>query len=309
MVKYTLEQWVEKSNEVHKNKYDYSKAIYKLAKDKVCIICPIHGEFMQSASKHLSGQACPKCSKVYKWSTLEWIDASNIIHNNKFDYSKTIYVNAITKVKIICPEHGEFEQIPYDHQISKTGCTKCSREDVAEDRRFTLEEFIEKANIIHKNLYDYPNQSYKNMQTPIKIICNKHGIFEQLPSNHLRGSGCPICNYSKGELLIYNWLKENNIKFKAQFELITSEIARNSNLLVIDFFVKHNEKQYFIEYDGIQHFEFNSFFHKTEEDFFKQQRRDRVLNEFCELHKDKVTLIRLDHTQSDNQIIEILNKI
>lgn len=100
--------------------------------------------------------------------------------------------------------------------------------------------------------------------------------------------------------------------FKAQFELITSEIARNSNLMIIDFFVKIGEKQYFIEYDGRQHFEYITHFHKSLEDFEKQQRRDRVLNDFCELHKDKVTLLRFNYKQTDQEIIcllqEYLNK-
>lgn len=102
---------------------------------------------------------------------------------------------------------------------------------------------------------------------------------------------------------------ENNVKFKSQFELITSEIARNSNLIRIDFFVKYNGKQYFIEYDGVQHFEYISHFHRGGIiDFEKQQRRDKVLNEFCELHKDKVTLIRFNYLQKEDDIIKLLGK-
>lgn len=65
--------------------------------------------------------------------------------------------------------------------------------------------------------------------------------------------------------------------------------------MLIDFFIIHKKKQYFIEYDGIQHFEYNSYFYKSEEDFEKQKRRDKVLNDFCELHKDKVTLLRIKY--------------
>lgn len=77
--------------------------------------------------------------------------------------------------------------------------------------------------------------------------------------------------------------------------------------MLIDFFVKHNDKQYFIEYDGIQHFEYVPHYHRNNiENFEKQQRRDNVLNDFCELHKDKVTLIRFKYTQSKEEVIEIL---
>lgn len=105
-------------------------------------------------------------------------------------------------------------------------------------------------------------------------------------------------------------MQENNIKFVTQFELITPEIAKNTNLMKIDFFVKHNDKQYFIEYDGIQHFEYVPYFHKGGIiDFEKQMNRDRVLNDFCELHKDKVTLIRFKHDQSDEEIFSELKEI
>lgn len=80
--------------------------------------------------------------------------------------------------------------------------------------------------------------------------------------------------------------------------------------MLIDFFVKHQEKQYFIEYDGIQHFEYTPFFHNGGIiDFDKQVQRDKVLNEFCELHKEKVTLIRFDHTQEKEEILLVLEEV
>ena len=81
-------------------------------------------------------------------------------------------------------------------------------------------------------------------------------------------------------------------------------------MIKIDFFVKHNDKQYFIEYDGEQHFKYIPHFHKGGEiDFENEQRRDKVLNDFCELHKDKVTLIRFKYNQSNEEIINQLNKL
>lgn len=97
--------------------------------------------------------------------------------------------------------------------------------------------------------------------------------------------------------------------FKTQFYIKTPEIARNSNTIIIDFFIKIGNEQYFIEYDGKQHFEYIPFFHKGGIiDFEKQQRRDRVLNDFCELHKERVTLIRFKYDQSNEEVINKLNK-
>lgn len=52
-------------------------------------------------------------------------------------------------------------------------------------KKLTTEEFIEKSKAIHDNKYDYSLVEYINSQTKIKIICPKHGEFEQKPNNHL----------------------------------------------------------------------------------------------------------------------------
>lgn len=303
----TKQEFIEKGNWVHTNKYNYDRVNYINRRTKVIIICPIHGEFEQQAGSHLQGCGCPKCANNLKYTTDSFIDRSNIIHSNRYDYSLVNYVDNKTKVKIICKVHGVFEQIPNGH-LQGWGCEKCSYELRGEQHRSNTESFIKSAFLVHRDLYNYDKVNYTNCSDAVIIICKEHGEFYQRPSDHLGGCGCPACNYSKKELLIFNWLKENRIRFKSQFELITSEVARNSNLIKIDFFVKQNEQQYFIEYDGIQHFEYVPYFHKEGIiDFDKQQRRDKVLNDFCELHKDRVTLIRFNYKQTNEEILKIMN--
>ena len=98
-------------------------------------------------------------------------------YNNKFDYSKVNYINYISPVTIICPIHGEFETTPINHYKSETGCSKCGREKANKSESLTLEEFIQKANLIHGNKYDYSKVVYVNNYTPITIICPEHGEF------------------------------------------------------------------------------------------------------------------------------------
>jgi predicted GIY-YIG superfamily endonuclease len=63
--------------------------------------------------------------REYKKDTLEdFIIKANEIHGDKYDYSKTNYINRRTKIKIICPIHGEFEQNP-GHHLNGSGCPKC----------------------------------------------------------------------------------------------------------------------------------------------------------------------------------------
>lgn len=47
----------------------------------------------------------------------EFIQEANIIHNNKYDYTKTNYINSKTKIIVICSTHGEFKICP-SHQYN-----------------------------------------------------------------------------------------------------------------------------------------------------------------------------------------------
>lgn len=125
----TTEEFIKKAKEVHGIKYDYSKSNYIGAKKKICIICPVHGEFLQIACEHLKGHGCPDCGrkKIALQETFtkeEFIKRSNEIHNGKYDYSDVEYCNNKIKIKINCPIHGYFWQKPYLH-LQGCGCPKC----------------------------------------------------------------------------------------------------------------------------------------------------------------------------------------
>ena len=192
MRKKTLEQFIEEANNIHNNKYDYSLVKYINSSTNVKIICPIHGEFEQKPIKHINAkQGCKKCSaiKVHdkQRNTLDdFIKRSKEKHGDKYDYSNTNYVSIGKKVKIICSIHGEFEQTPHNHMSGK-GCKYCGG-----TTKMDTKLFIIKAKEIHGDKYDYSKVDYELSRKPIKIICPKHGEFEQTPNNHLsKGQGCP----------------------------------------------------------------------------------------------------------------------
>jgi hypothetical protein len=166
--------YINKFKEIHNDKYDYSKSEITTYHKEILIICPEHGEFYQRASVHLKGHGCPKCSlksrsKKRTLNTNDFIEKSNIIHNNKYDYSKTIYKKAVEKVIITCNEHGDFLQSPNSH-LGGHGCPECSNV-----KKPSTDEFVEKAIKIHGNKYDYSKVDYINARTKVKIICSKHG--------------------------------------------------------------------------------------------------------------------------------------
>ena len=192
----TKEEFIEKSKIAHGDKYDYSKVEYKNNSTKVCIICPEHGEFWQSPNSHMNGNGCPKCSKQYM-DTEYFIECAKKIHGNKYDYSKVEYINAKTKICIICPEHGEFWQKPNGH-LNGYGCPKCGKKTAIEKLKIGKDKFIQKSIESHGGeKYDYSQVVYVSTNKMVDIICPKHGVFKQTPYNHIRGGECPFCTYER----------------------------------------------------------------------------------------------------------------
>lgn len=117
----------------------------------------------------------------------EFINRAKSIHGDKYDYSLVQYKNIDTKVTIICPQHGKFDQIPY-HHTKGCGCKDCSGITTV-----TTDSFIIKSKKIHNNKYDYSLVKYKNFTTKLIIICPRHGEFMQNAADHLSGRGCMSC--------------------------------------------------------------------------------------------------------------------
>jgi very-short-patch-repair endonuclease len=187
-VKFTKEDFIKNSNKIHDNKYDYSLVEYEKSSKKVTIICRKHGEFQQRASNHLRGRGCVLCKKSKIYDTNKFIEMSNYIHNNVYEYKKTYYKGSHTYVIITCKKHGDFRQTPTNH-LSGKGCSKCA----TESNRLIINDFIDRSNEIHNFKYDYSLSEYKNIRTKVIIIYKEHGNFKQIPKNHLNGQGCPRC--------------------------------------------------------------------------------------------------------------------
>lgn len=268
---------------IHNGKYDYSLVDYKSSHNKIKIICPIHGEFEQEARSHSRGNGCPLCAGLAKGNNKKFILISNDIHNNKYDYSLVDYKNSKTKVKIICPHHGEFEQIAFDH-MSGIGCSKCSNK-----HKHNIKSFIDKSREVHGDKYIYDFVNYKNNKTHVKIICPKHGEFMVRPDNHIISKdGCPVCSESVGEREISLFLIKNNIEFE-RYKIFKN--CKHINSLPFDFYLP--DMNICIEYDGKQHFEPIKWF-GGEESLIKQKLRDEIKNQYCKDNDIKLIRIRYD---------------
>jgi len=274
-LKKDTETFISEARKVHGDKYDYSKVEYFTTKDKVCIICPKHGEFWQQPASHLRGANCPECSGLKPITIDVFKKRSALIHDDKFDYSKVYFDSVSEKVCIICPEHGEFWQSALSH-MHGYGCPKCSGKYM--DTQF----FKEKAAKVHHGKYDYSKVVFIGSFQKVIIICPIHGEFEQVASYHLAGNGCPRCNERQLERDVHALLRRNHIKFIAQksFDWLVYD-----GKMFLDFYLP--DHGVVIECQGLQHFEAIDFF-GGEDGFERTKSRDERKRFLCEKHGLKV---------------------
>lgn len=247
----TIEDFIEKAKAVHGNKYDYSEVNYTNNSTKVCIICPVHGEFWMTPNAHLSAKHnCPKCThQSYKYSLKEFTQQIKAKYPN-IDICSTQYCSKNDNGIFICNcidedgnKHGFFEKKYID--ALRNGCPKCGKY-----AKLNEKIFAEKANKIHNGKYDYSKVKYVGNEIKVRVICPIHGEFLQTPHSHLRGTGCPLCSKENNinETSLYQYIK-SNISIEVIREKKFEWLGRKS----LDIFIPQIKVA--IEYQGEQHFE------------------------------------------------------
>lgn len=296
----TTESFIEESNIIHNNFYDYKNVVYVNNYTPVAICCPKHGIFYQKPKNHLKGMGCRLCANT-KMDTSSFIQRAIKIHGNVYDYSLVKYKSGCNEVSIICSKHGVFKQKPH-HHLKGCGCPKCAIEQRAEKCAYTTKEFIEKANIIFDNLYDYSKVNYVNSTTPVNIICKEHGSFLQKPVFHLQGHGCPCCKASKSSLIIKEYLESCNINVKTEQTLHYADNTWGFSDFSTDYGL--------IEFDGEQHFKANDYF-GDETALIVTRKKDIQKNNYCKQNYIPLLRIRFDQMDKYKEMIDdfIVNNI
>tara|TARA_R110002072_G_scaffold45565_5_gene126937 strand:- start:142749 stop:144743 length:1995 start_codon:yes stop_codon:yes gene_type:complete len=313
--------FIEQSNIIHNNKYDYSKVVYTGIHDSVEIIChevskygDIHGSFFQEPNSHKNdGQGCPLCDPGHAQQLgghEYFINEARAIHGDKYQYLDE-YRGSTTKIRILCKElddsgniHGIFEQAPDCHKNGQ-GCPRC---DPANAQRLGGHEyFLDKANKQHSNKFTYLDE-YNGSMTKMRIYCpstNKqgvaHGIFEQTPYQHKKSvHGCPRCldeiTISKQAQLVKDILREygyvQDVTMKSEWSDDVN-LRSNKPLRIDEYLIK---EKLMIEVDGCQHFTQNGF-STDRETFINALNRDLLKDKYAIEHK--VNLLRLPYDMSE----------
>jgi hypothetical protein len=293
--KMSTETFIERSIKIHNNEYDYSKTDleHRDEKGRVCVICPKHGEFWVKPSHHLDGHKCKRCisSKPRRrkdgsnsMGLEEFIKRARKVHGDKYDYSSTNYINSSTDVCIICPIHGEFNQIPDNHLRGK-GCRECGFESSHKKQRKTTEQFILECKSLYGDLFDYSKSVYQGNKKDVIVKCNKCGKeFKITPHNHLvHKEGCPFCKLSKLEKNVEKVLLDNGIEYEQQ--KVFEWLIDGKKIKRFDFYLPHYNTV--IECQGLQHFKPIKYF-GGQKHFEIQRNNDELKIKLCQEHGIKL---------------------
>lgn len=218
--KKTKEEFIEESKFIHDNKYTYDNVNYIDRDTTVMIYCPIHGDFSQKPSNHLSGKGCNKCGGNIRLTNERFIEKAKLIHGEKFQYDKVNYVNYHANVIITCPYHGDFSQTPNSH-LSGNGCRKCK----SSKGEAAIDAVLKKLNIEFITQHTFKDCVYKRrLFFDFAIFINGQvGLIEFHGEQH----------YNK--ILFFEKNKQNKeAKIRDEIKLNYAE-TKNIKLLIIPF--------------------------------------------------------------------------
>lgn len=207
--------WLKNCEKKFKSTMDYTNTVYTGSHKKLTVKCHIHGDMIQTAKSHMkSTYGCKQCLyNSLKSPAEKFINNCKAIHNNKFDYSKSIYINNATPMIITCPEHGDFSQLSVNHLVGR-GCQKCAVQERVQDEEFVLKRFTDAFG--YKYNYDFTN--YEDVNSYLTISCKRGHTFSQVPNQHIR-HGCADCSKEEAQnLRKQTWLDFVNDKYNFKYD-------------------------------------------------------------------------------------------
>jgi Zn ribbon nucleic-acid-binding protein len=264
--------------------------------------------FSMTPANFLSGQRCPKCSKIAgnnKQTKTHEIFLKEVYELVGNDYLLLEpYETAKTKIRVLHNKCGNTWLIAPDKFLRGRRCPVCATEHAHTIQRRTQQEFEELVFQIGNNEYIVLN-NYINANESIRLKHKICGHSFNVRANHfINGSRCPRCRESKGEKQIGKYLNSNDIPHEPQYSFVG---CINKRLLRFDFaiFNKENKLIYLIEYDGELHFESVEYF-GGDEKLQQQIENDKIKNTYCK--NNNIKLYRIPYWMLDN-IEKILSKI
>lgn len=247
-------------------------------------------EYYVTPASFLNNRRCPKCfgsikktTKQFKQEIYDLVEDEYVLLGEYIDYN--------TKISIQHSVCGFIYKVSPSKFINGRRCPKC-----AGKLRKSTEYFKDEVCQLVGDEYRVLGE-YTGAMSDIMIKHNKCGhAWDVMPSNFLRGTRCPKCNSSQGELKVEKFLICNCIVYESQYK---HDDCKNINPLPFDFavFDKKDNLVFLIEYDGKQHFEPIEYF-GGQEQFEYQQYNDNIKNQYCK--DNNIPLLRVPYWEFDN---------
>ena len=274
---------------------------YTNANKNILHRCRIDGyEWMARPNNILHGTGCPMCANKPNDPDLHYKKRLSEINPNIVAIGKyTTCKDRLLHKCLVCG--NEWETTP-DNILCGKGCPACKSKKCSERMTKTNEQYI--AELYNMNPDIEPLEKYKGANTPIKHRC-KIDNYEWMvtPASLLSSTGCPVCSFSKGELLVKRWLERHNIIYTPQKKF--AECA-DKKPLPFDFYLP--EYNICIEYDGEQHFRMVTFgcsdLELCNKNFETTKAHDKIKNKYCE--DNGIRLIRISYNENVEEKLDLL---
>lgn len=199
----TQEDALARFRDTHGDRYDYSRVDYVNTREKVVIICPTHGPFMQGPAEHWNGQSCPPCVRPRQTGAppLAWdkIEPRLIAaHDGKYTYDGANYKDSNSKIRATCPQHGDFWPQVASHLRGRFGCRDCSYIERGQAKQVSFQDWLRRARERFGYRFEYDPESWNTHSNiglkQLRFRCVDHGWQEMKPNYHLEAPmGCPAC--------------------------------------------------------------------------------------------------------------------
>jgi len=298
---WTLERFLSQARIIHGDNYDYSeitvdhiRGVHSNIPIK-CLTC--NYKWNPQLNDHINSKSgCPLCSKQAPWTMEKLLIMGTTIHGDKYDYSLTKASEVrekYSRITILCKSCQYQWRVSISNHIhKKNNCPNCAR--VAP---LTVQTFVSRSSEIHQNIYDYskiPSDSIINVKSKVPLVCTIcMWEWQATVGDHLyHKTGCPKCNFSKGEKECIKFLESININYKPQYQL------KSLPCRYFDIKYSYSGKRYLIEFDGKQHFEDISFFNKDGKGLNHRQDVDIIKTKAA--LDSGFNIIRIDYTQINN---------
>lgn len=267
---------------------------YRNDATKLEIVCPQGHSFLMNWNSFFQGKGCHTCEKGVRWD-IESVREKAL--ERGYTLISKSYKNTLTSLKMICPS-GHPYSAKWGNFMTGFGCRICASAKGGLARRIDFSDIL---NDIEKSGYKYISGNYVNVKTKVTLQCEKGHQYDVTINSFRSGCRCPICNRSKGEFAISEYLESRNMEYVREKRFPD---CKDKKPLPFDFYIEsYFSNGLLIEFNGMQHYEMKKYF-GGRKSFEAQVRHDKIKSKFCADNNIKLLIIPYSELKNISKILD-----